>query len=81
MIAIQIAIPSGRDKLIFSSAVLCENSAVIQNQYTVCFCNGTFDFVVWLRLPGFVFGVAELLQVAAVAFGLAGFADLAAVMN
>ena len=32
-------------------------------------------------MPGFVFGVAELLEVAAVAFGFAGDADLAAVMD
>ena len=32
-------------------------------------------------MPGFVFGVAELLEVAAVAFGFAGVADLAAVMD
>jgi hypothetical protein len=34
-----------------------------------------------LRVPGFVFGVAELLEVAAVAFGFAGDADLAAVVD
>ena len=34
-----------------------------------------------LRLPGFVFGVAELFEVAAVAFGFAGGADLSAVMD
>ena len=32
-------------------------------------------------MPGLVFGVAELLEVAAVALGLAGVADLAAVMD
>ena len=31
--------------------------------------------------PGFVFGVAELLEVAAVALGLAGVADLAAMVD
>jgi len=34
-----------------------------------------------LRLPGFVFGAAELLEVAAVTFWLAGIADLTAVMD
>src|SRR5580704_7299222 len=34
-----------------------------------------------LRLPGFVFRVAKLLQVAAIALGLACEADLAAVVN
>ena len=34
-----------------------------------------------LRVPGFVFGVAELLQVAAIAFGFAGYADPAAVVD
>lgn len=32
-------------------------------------------------MPGLVFGVAELFEVAAVAFRFAGFADLAAVVN
>ena len=32
-------------------------------------------------VPGLVFEVAELLEVAAVAFGLAGVADLAAMMD
>ena len=34
-----------------------------------------------LRLPGFVLGVAELLEVAAVAFGFSGIADLTAVVD
>jgi hypothetical protein len=34
-----------------------------------------------LRLPRFVRGTAELFEVAAVAFGLAGIANLAAVMD
>ena len=34
-----------------------------------------------LRMPGFVLGVAELFEIALIAFRLAGNADQAAVMN
>ena|ERR1035438_4439793 len=47
-----------------------------------CYCAPMeTNYLQTLRLPGFVFGAAELLEIATVAFGFAGVADLAAVMD